>query len=80
MISYSHDIDRKWKGSAHRHGSGHDHGRGAHPSEEERADMIVSLKAAETRIAARQCAEHDPDTFVDRLVEIRAAAISNKKA
>jgi len=42
--------------------------------------MIVLLKAAETRIAARQCAEHDPDTFVDRLVEIRAAAISNKKA
>ena len=48
-------------------------------SEEERADMIASLEAAEARIAARYV-EHDPDTFVDRLMEIRAAAISNKKA
>jgi hypothetical protein len=49
-------------------------------SEKERADMIVSLEAAEARIAAGQYVEHDPDTFVDRLMEIRAAAISNKKA
>ena len=49
-------------------------------SEEERSDMIASLKEAEARIAAGQYVEHDPDTFVDRLMEIRAAAISNKKA
>jgi hypothetical protein len=49
-------------------------------SEEERADMIASLEAAEARIAAGQYVEHDPDTFVDRLMEIRAAAVSNKKA
>ena len=49
-------------------------------SEKERADMIVSLEAAEARIAAGRYVEHDPATFVDRLMEIRAAAISNKKA
>jgi hypothetical protein len=49
-------------------------------SEKERADMIVSLEAAEARIAAGQYVEHDPDTFVNHLMEIRAAAISNKKA
>jgi hypothetical protein len=49
-------------------------------SEEERADMIASLEAAEARIAAGRYVEHDPDKFVDRLMEIRAAAISNKKA
>jgi hypothetical protein len=50
------------------------------PSEEERTEMVASLKAAEARIAAGQYVEHDPDTFVDRLMEIRAAAIRNKKA
>jgi len=49
-------------------------------SDEERADMIASLKAAEARIAAGQYVEHDPDTFVERLMSIRAAAISNTKA
>ena len=49
-------------------------------SDEERADMIASLKAAEARIAAGQYVEHDPDTFVERLMAIRAAAISNTKA
>jgi hypothetical protein len=48
--------------------------------EEERAGMIVSLEAAEDRISVGQYVEHDPDTFVDGLMEIRAAAISNKKA
>jgi len=49
-------------------------------SEEERADMVASLKEAEARIAAGEYVEHDPDTFVDRLMAIRAVAISNKKA
>ena len=49
-------------------------------TEEERADMIASLKAAEARIAAGQYVEHDAGTFVDRLMDVRAAAIRNKKA
>jgi hypothetical protein len=48
-------------------------------SEKERADMIASLKAAEARIAAGQYVEHDPETFVDRLMEVRAAEIRNRK-
>ena len=47
-------------------------------SEEERAEMLASLKAAEARIAVGQCAEHDPDAFVDRLMKVRAAAIRRK--
>jgi hypothetical protein len=47
-------------------------------SEEERAEMLASLKAAEARIAAGQCAEHDPGAFVDRLMKVRAAAIRRK--
>ncbi len=49
-------------------------------SEGERAAFISSLKAAEARIAAGDYVEHDPDTFVDRLMEIRAEAIRNRKA
>jgi hypothetical protein len=49
-------------------------------SEEERADMVASLKAAEARIAAGQYVEHDPETFVDRLMDVRASAIRNKNA
>jgi len=48
-------------------------------SEKERAEMIGSLKAAEARIAAGQYVEHDPATFVDRLMEVRAAEIRNRK-
>lgn len=48
-------------------------------SEEERAEMVASLKAGEDRIAAGQHVEHDPDTFVDRLMAIRADAIRNKE-
>jgi hypothetical protein len=48
-------------------------------SEKERAEMIASLKAAEARIAAGQYVEHDPETFVERLMEIRAAEIRNRK-
>ena len=39
-------------------------------SDEERAEMIASLKAAEARIAAGEYVEHDPDTFVDRQVNV----------
>jgi hypothetical protein len=49
-------------------------------AEDERAEMIASLKAAEARIVAGQYVAHDPDTFVDRLMEVRAEAIRNKKA
>lgn len=44
-------------------------------SEEERTDMVAALKDAEAGIAAGQYVEHDPDTFVDRLMEVRASAI-----
>jgi len=47
-------------------------------SEDERAELLASLKAAEARIAAGQCAEHDPDAFVDRLMKVRAAAVRRK--
>ena len=47
-------------------------------SDTERDDMIASLKAAEARIAAGQYVEHDPDTFVERLMDIRAAALRKK--
>jgi len=49
-------------------------------SEEERADLVASLKAAEARIAAGEYVKHDPATFVDRLMKTRASAIRSKKA
>ncbi len=49
-------------------------------SEEDRARMLSSLKAAEARIAAGQYVEHDPNTFVDRLMNVRATGIRNKDA
>ncbi len=49
-------------------------------SEEERAEMVASLEAAEARIAAGQYVEHDSSTFVDRLMNVRAEAIRNKTA
>jgi hypothetical protein len=48
-------------------------------SEEERAEMLASLKAAEARLVAGRCVEHDPDTFVDRLMKVRASAIRRKE-
>jgi hypothetical protein len=47
-------------------------------SEEERAEMAASLKAAEARIAAGQYTEHDPEAFVDRLMDVRTAAMRNR--
>jgi hypothetical protein len=47
-------------------------------SEEERADMVAVLKDAEARVASGEFVEHDHDTFVDRLMEVRASAIRNK--
>jgi hypothetical protein len=47
-------------------------------SEEERAEMVAVLKDAEARVASGKYVEHDPDTFVDRLMEVRASAIRNK--
>ena len=47
-------------------------------SEAERAKMIASLKAAETRVAAGRYVEHEPDAFVDRLMQIRADALRKK--
>ncbi len=49
-------------------------------SEEERADMVAVLKDADARVASGEFVEHDPDTFVDRLMEVRASAIRNKDA
>ena len=48
-------------------------------SEKECADMLATLKAAEARIAAGQYVEHDHDTFVERLMQVRAAAIRNRR-
>jgi hypothetical protein len=47
-------------------------------SEEERAEMLASLKAAEARIAAGQYVEHDRESFVKRMLDVRAAAMRNK--
>jgi hypothetical protein len=47
-------------------------------SEEERADMVAVLKDAEARVACGESVEHDPDTFVDDMMEVRASAIRNK--
>ena len=47
-------------------------------SEEERAEMVAVLKDAEARVASGESIEHDPDTFVDHLMEARASAIRNK--
>ena len=47
-------------------------------SEEERVDMVAVLKDAEARVASGESIEHDPDTFVDHLMEVRASAIRNK--
>jgi hypothetical protein len=44
-------------------------------SEEERADMVAVLKDAEARVACGESVEHDPDTFVDHMMEVRASAI-----
>ena len=49
-------------------------------SDEERAEMLASLKAAEARIAAGQYVEHDRESFVKRMLDVRAAAMRNKKA
>jgi hypothetical protein len=47
-------------------------------SEEERAEMVAILKDAEARVASGECVEHDPGTFVDHLMEVRASAIRKK--
>ena len=47
-------------------------------SDTERAEMLASLKAAEARIAAGQYVEHEPNTFVGRMMGIRAAALRKK--
>ncbi len=49
-------------------------------SDDERAEMVASLKAAEARIASGEYIEHNPGAFVDRLMDIRASAITKKKA
>jgi len=48
--------------------------------DEERAEMLASLKAAEARIAAGQYVKHDRESFVKRMLDVRAAAMRNKKA
>jgi len=48
------------------------------PSDEERAEMLASLKAAEARIAAGDYVVHNPETFVDEMMAIRAAALAKK--
>ena len=50
------------------------------PSESERAEMLASLKAAEARIAGGDYVAHNPESFVEELVAIRAAALAAKTA
>jgi hypothetical protein len=50
------------------------------PSDDERAEMLASLKAAEERVAAGEYVVHNPETFVDEMMAIRAAAVAAKKA
>jgi len=47
-------------------------------SEAERAELIASLKAAEAEIAAGEYTVHDPETFVARMMSVRAEALSKK--
>jgi hypothetical protein len=49
-------------------------------TEEERAEMLASLRDAELRISAGQYAEYDPSTFKDRLLAIYRAAKNSKTA
>jgi hypothetical protein len=39
-------------------------------SSKERADLLASLKAAETRVKAGKAIDYDPKTFKDRLIGI----------
>jgi hypothetical protein len=41
--------------------------------------MAAILKDAEARVAAGEYAEHDANTFVDHLMEVRASAVNDKK-
>ena len=43
-------------------------------TEEERADLLASLKEAEASVKAGQYVEHNPETFVDHLLAIRNTA------
>ena len=49
-------------------------------SENERAEMLASLRAAEGRIAAGHYSVYDPQTFKDRLLGIYRAAKNAKTA
>jgi hypothetical protein len=44
----------------------------------ERDDLIASLKEAEVRIAAGEYTEHNPETFVEELMKMRAAALRKR--
>jgi hypothetical protein len=48
--------------------------------DEERAEMLASLKEAEARIAAGEYVEYDPATFKDHLLAIYKAARNAKTA
>ena len=49
-------------------------------SEAERAELVASLEKAKAEIAAGDCVEHDPTTFVDHLMSVRTEAIRTKQA
>lgn len=50
------------------------------PTEAQQNDMRASLKAAEAEVKAGHFAEHDPETFVDRLMSVRDAAAHAKRS
>lgn len=39
-------------------------------SDQERAELLTSLKEAEARVAAGEAADYDPTNFKDRLIDI----------
>ena len=47
-------------------------------SDAERDELIASLKEGQARIAAGEYTVHNPDTFVEHLMELRAAALRRK--
>ena len=48
-------------------------------SDAERDELIASLKEAEARIAAGEYTVHNPETFVDELMKVRAATLCKKR-
>ena len=49
-------------------------------SDAERDALVESLREGQARIASGEYTVHNPDTFIDRLMEVRAEAQHKKSA